>query len=95
MPFSTGDVLRIDANKIITELERKNNTIKSCGLFKKSEKLSLKFLTAVEDPERTQLFYAPVIGFNNYNSVMGGIVLHNVTFHEKQFEFILRYSPLR
>ncbi|MBK9412258.1 MAG: M1 family metallopeptidase [Bacteroidetes bacterium] len=87
VPFSTGDVFRIDANKIIPELDRKNNTIKSCGLFKKSEKLSLKFLTAVEDPERTQLFYAPVIGFNNYNSVMGGIVLHNVTFHEKPFEF--------
>lgn len=89
LPFKPGAVYKIDANRIIPELDRKNNTIRSSGSFRKTEKLNLQFLTAVENPDRTRLFYAPVVGFNNYNSFMGGVVLHNVSFHEKPFEFAL------
>ena len=87
MAFEDGSSYKIDANKEIPELDRKNNTIKSSGLFKKTEKLNLQFLSALEDPDRTQLFYIPVIGYNVYNSFMGGIAFHNVSFHEKPFEF--------
>lgn len=89
LPYVKGDVYKIDANRLIPELDRKNNTIKSCGLFKKTEKISLRFLTAVEDPDRTQLFYSPVVGYNVYNSLMAGLAFHNVTFHEKPFEFAI------
>lgn len=85
----SGNVYKIDADRNIPELDRKNNTIRSSGLFKKTEKINLQFLSAKEDPDRTQLFYAPVAGYNVYNSLMAGVVVHNVSFHEKPFEFAI------
>ncbi len=85
--YKKGDIYKIDGKREIPEIDRKNNTIRSEGLFKKTEKINLKFLSNIENPDRTQFFYIPVVGFNMYNSVMGGFVFHNVSFHEKPFEF--------
>jgi len=48
-----------------------------------------KFLTSVENPELRQLFYTPVIGWNNTNKTMLGIALHNIGIPHKKFEFLI------
>ncbi len=83
------DAFRIDANERMPELYRDDNTIKTTGILKRKEKLRMIFPAALEDPTRTQRFYAPIAGWNLYNGPMAGIVLHNVFLPEKKFEYTL------
>ena len=43
----------------------------------------------MKNPDRTEIYYMPVLGYNVYNSLMAGIVLHNVSFFEKKFEYAI------
>lgn len=80
---------RIDAAEKMPELYRQNNTIRAKGILRKTEPIKLQFASKPENSKYTQIFYMPVLGFNKYNSVMGGIALHNVTTTEKKFEYTL------
>lgn len=87
--FMNPDKIRIDANENIPEINRQNNTIRTKGMFKKIEKIQFQWLGKVENPEVTQLFYTPVIGWNQYNKVMPGIAFYNSLIPQKRFEYIL------
>jgi hypothetical protein len=73
----------------MTEVNRINNTYRTKGIFKKIEPLKLQFLTSLDNPNKTQLFYAPVAGWNNYNKWMLGMLFHNVSLTQKKFEYQL------
>ena len=77
----------IDKNRNIIDVNRRNNNIRTSGIFKKSEPFKLKFLTGFENPTRTSLYWLPAIGWNNYDKTMLGVVLHNYDFSKKKFEF--------
>lgn len=77
----------IDKNRNILDLNRKNNNIRTSGIFKKSEPFKLNFLTGLENPTRTTLNWLPALGWNNYDKTMLGAVLHNYDFSKKKFEF--------
>jgi hypothetical protein len=89
------DIIKIDGGERIPEPRRRNNTIKTSGIFKKMEKLQVRVPVAEEDPNRTQLYFAPLIGWNNYNKWMFGGTVHNLTTIEKRFEYVVAplYSP--
>lgn len=79
----------IDFKERIPEVDRKNNMLKEKGLFKRSEKFRIHFLGGVEESRRTVLYLSPVIGFNKYDGLMGGILLHNNLFPVKPIEWQL------
>ncbi len=79
----------IDAEEWMPEINRKNNSIRESGILRRLEPLQLKWLTGRENPDRTTLYVAPAAGWNLYNSVMLGGVLHNVGYPAKGFEFAL------
>ena len=83
---------QIDPEERLPELYEKDNTIRTHGLFRKIEKPNISFGTRIENAKRTQLFYIPVIGWNNYNHFLPGVVLHNISVHEKKCEF--RFMPM-
>jgi len=89
------DAIKIDGGERIPEPRRRNNAIKTSGIFKKMEKLKLNIPVGEEDPNRTQLYFAPLVGWNNYNKWMFGGAVHNLTLIEKRFEYLLAplYSP--
>jgi hypothetical protein len=87
--FANPDKIRIDANENIPEINRQNNTIRTKGIFKKVEKVQFQWLGKVENPEVTQIFYTPVIGWNQYNKLMPGIALYNSFVPQKRFEYVL------
>jgi hypothetical protein len=82
------DEIKIDAVNDIPEIEKKNNNIKTKGLFRKIEPLQFSFLGKLEDPSKSQLFFTPVIGWNNYNKTMAGIALYNKFVPHKNFEYL-------
>jgi hypothetical protein len=71
------------------EVNRNNNTIRTKGLFKKVEPIKLQFLGSLDNPDKTQLYFTPVVGWNNYNRWMFGLALYNNLLPQKKFEFEL------
>ncbi len=86
------DAFRIDAVERLPELYRYNNSIRTAGLLKRTERIKFDFLGGQEDPERTQIFYSPIAGWNYYNGVMAGLALYNVCIPEKKFEYT--FAPM-
>ncbi|MFL5765451.1 MAG: M1 family metallopeptidase [Bacteroidia bacterium] len=88
-PPSDIDYFKIDLREDMPEINRNNNRIKTKGLFKKVEPLKLQFLGSLDNPDKTQLFWTPVAGWNNYDKWMFGLALYNNILPQKRFEFEL------
>lgn len=84
---STASKVIINAGNNFMDMSEFNNSSKTSGIFKKIKPLQLSFFTKYENPQRSQIFYLPAVGYNVYNGVMGGIVLHNISFLKKKFEY--------
>ncbi len=89
VPCADCDAVRIDAAEKAPELFQDNNFSRLNGILKKTEKISLSFGLHKEDPMRTFINYFPVIGWNNYNKLMAGVVIHNISPFEEKFEYAI------
>ena len=83
------DEIHIDTDNRLPELYRNDNQARVKGLFRTIEKPQLKAGFRMEDSKRTQIFFLPAIGWNNYNKLMAGAAFHNISFHEKKIEYVL------
>jgi len=86
-PAADIDYFKIDGMERMPDINRKNNFIRTEGLFKKSKPLQVNFLTKLEDPMKNQLNYLPIVGANFYNGPMLGIAFHNFSLYQKKFEY--------
>jgi hypothetical protein len=84
-----ADTYVIDFNKKMPEINRKDNQLKTSGLCKSVEPLRFEFLGSYEQPERTSIYYAPTLGWNDQDKLMVGLALYNTTVPEKKFEWLL------
>lgn len=91
-PKGDFDSYRIDAQLDIPEINRNNNTLKTKGLFKTIEPLRLQWAGSIENPNKTQLFYAPIAGWNNNDKFMFGMAFYNTVIPAKKLEYVL--APL-
>jgi len=88
-PAGDYDVLRIDPDLEMPELNRKNNSIKTKGLLKKAEPFRLQLLGSLENPNKTQLFCLPTIGWNNYDRWMLGAAFYNSFVIQKKLDWVV------
>lgn len=88
-PAGDYDKFKIDCMEDMPEVNRNNNTMYTKGLFKKTEPLQLQFPFSLDNPDRTQIFWTPAVGWNKYNSFMLGAAFYNVTFPQKRFEYAI------
>ncbi|MES2591554.1 MAG: M1 family metallopeptidase [Bacteroidota bacterium] len=88
-PSGEFDHFKIDYAQDMPEINRNNNTIRARGVFKKVEPLKLQFLGSLDNPDKTQLFFTPAVGWNNYNRWMLGFAFYNNSVPQKKFEFVL------
>ncbi len=88
-PAADVDCFKIDYNEKMPEINRKNNSIHAEGIFKKAKPLKLQFLGSLDNPDKAQLFFTPVVGWNNYNKWMLGFAFYNSFALQKKFEFQL------
>lgn len=79
----------IDFDKRIPELKRNNNTLKVNGVFKKLEPLQFNFITALDQKDKTQINWLPIIGLNRYNGFLFGVSFHNYGITSKPLEIAL------
>jgi hypothetical protein len=83
------DKVQIDANYFIPEINRKNNTIRTKGLFRKVEPLKLQLLWAIDNPNKTQILFFPVVGWNNYDKWMPGIAIYSNPVFPKTIDYVI------
>lgn len=86
-PAASIDYFKIDVTEAMPEINRQNNTIRTKGIFKKIEPLKLQLFGSLPNPTKTQLFFSPVLGWNNYNKWMFGIAAYNALIPRKKIEF--------
>lgn len=83
------DNLKIDDQNNMLDINRQNNTLKMHGLCKKTEPFNLKMFGTIHNTDKTQLFWSPVLGWNNYNKFMLGAAIYNNLLPEKKLEYVL------
>ena len=88
-PYTSFQKLALDADYQSIEYKRQNNYIRMRGLCRKTEPFQVKLIGGIEQPEYTSLYIAPAFGFNYYNKMMYGIVLHNGIIPNKHIEWQL------
>lgn len=88
-PVSDIDYFNIDMREDMPEINRNNNKIRTSGIFRKIEPLKFQFLGSLDNKDKTQLFWTPVAGWNNYNKWMFGLAFYNNILPQKKFEFEL------
>jgi hypothetical protein len=86
-PSADVDYFKIDFAETMPEINRKNNTIRTTGIFKTVEPLKLQLLGSLSNPTKTQLFWTPVVGWNDYNKWMIGAAFYNAILPRKNLEF--------
>jgi hypothetical protein len=86
------DYFMIDYNSDMPEINRNNNIVRTKGILKRLEPLKLQFLGSLDRPDRTQIFWSPVIGWNDYNHFMFGTAIYNNILPQKRFEYL--FMPL-
>ena len=87
-----GDILKINSAVGIPEYNRNNNTLRTEGAFKTVEPVRFKFLSSIDHPDYSQLFWIPLVGWNEYNKWMLGVSVHNQTLPRKHFQW--QVSPM-
>lgn len=88
-PPLDADVFKLDGEGKLPELQVRNNTIHSKGLFKRRREWKWNLITSIENEEKMNLNLMPFWGANYYNGFMLGAVLHNYSVYRKPFEFYL------
>jgi hypothetical protein len=86
---ATADEVRIDANKDIPELNRQNNLWIKDKMLHRFEPLKFELLAGDDEPESTNLFWAPAIAGNHYDKLMTGAIIHNYGIPFNKFKFLI------
>lgn len=86
-PNGPYDYFQIDFKENIPEVDRKNNRMKEKGLFRRMEPLRFQFLTSIENPKKSVLYWTPVVGANHYDGAMAGFLLYNNFFPQRPVQW--------
>ncbi len=87
VPVRGADRFVIDSQNNMPDLHRTNNTITEKG--GKIEPFRFKFLTGVENPKKTDLYWLPLLAYNKYDGFMPGLMLHNIGLPSKNLEWVV------
>jgi len=71
------------------DINRRNNFYYHKKAAKHAAPLRLQFLTSIENPERTQICFAPWIGANNYDKFFVGMAFYNPLLPAQKFKYLI------
>lgn len=92
LPDVDYDAVRIDAPEELIEEFRHNNLWRSEGLLKKVEPIKLQFYGSLDRPENTQIYWSPILSWNNYDKFLVGFAVYNANVPVKPFQY--RITPM-
>ena len=81
----------LDHERVTLDYDRRNNS-RQTRLLGGVEPLQLRLLSRLENPEQTQVFWMPALGWNAHNGPMAGLVIHNLMLPPRDFTY--QWTPL-
>ena len=88
-PPSDIDEFKIDYEEFMPDVKRKNNNIRTHGLFKKTDPIQFSFIGKLDNPNKTQINYLPILGYNSYNKFMLGCAFYNYSLLQRKTEITI------
>ncbi len=88
-PEGDYDYFRIDPDYRMPEINRKNNFLRRRGLLRTIEPLRLQPLASLDNPQRTQIFFTPLTGYNAYDGMLPGLAMYNYAVNPKRLNLVL------
>lgn len=90
LPENDGfDYLKIDPEYRMPEMYTHNNYIRKKGLFRKTEPIHFQLAGIFENTDKTNFYFLPAMGWNQYNNYMTGILFYNSFIPRNKFEYQL------
>jgi hypothetical protein len=81
------DHIRIDYYGDMPETNRNNNIMRVKGMFKTLEPIRLQIIGSMYHPEKTQIFFIPMINYNVYNRYSYGLSFYNRFIPKEGFSY--------
>ncbi|WP_179319572.1 gluzincin family metallopeptidase [Winogradskyella helgolandensis] len=92
LPKDSTDTFVLDYNNVIPEYNQRDNYKAAEGSFLNNKPLQLKLFKDIEDPNYNQIFFMPLVEFNNiYDGLTLGTKVYNKTLLRKRLNY--RFSP--
>ncbi|MEO8589034.1 MAG: M1 family metallopeptidase [Flavobacteriales bacterium] len=92
VPWPDADRIRIDAGNRTLDIDRRNNSVRSTGLFKRCAPPKLEPYFGSEKQDRRSIYYSVVPAWNGHDGFQAGLVLRNTTFPSQRTEWVV--APL-
>lgn len=92
IPRNDADKLVLNYNNVIPEINERDNWKSLKGFFFNNKPLQFRLFKDLEDPNYNQVFFMPVVQFNNiYDGLNLGIKTYNKTVLKKQLNY--KFEP--
>ncbi len=88
LPWPNSDRIRIDADNRTLDIDRRNNTVRSHGLFKRWAPLRFKAGLGVEKQDRHIIHFLPLLAWNGHEGFQLGLGGWNTSFPSQRLEFV-------
>ena len=89
LPKLNADRIQIDPELLMPEIDRRNNTYIINKIAHKFQKLKFQLIGALENQNRSQVFFAPYLGWNNYDKTQVGLAFYSPFIPLRKFEYLL------
>ncbi|HRO98381.1 MAG TPA: M1 family metallopeptidase, partial [Flavobacteriales bacterium] len=90
--WPNADRIRIDAGAHTLDIDRRNNEVRSHGLFRRWAKPEVKWFAGVEKDDRRSVYWTPVAAWNGHDGVQLGLAAYNTVFPSQRTEWVV--APL-
>ncbi len=89
--FNNAEVTKLilDEKHLLPELRRSNNQIKTNGILKRMNPPRFKFLAGMENSQKFNINWAPLIGWNTYDGAMLGLGFYNLPLPKHRVSYAL------
>jgi len=88
-PKVEADYFKLDGNDKLQDINRKNNIIKTSGIFKKVKPPIIRLANITENNFKTPINITPMFSANQYNGFIVGAAIHNYGLYKKKLEYAL------
>jgi len=89
LPKMNADKVQIDPNLLMPEVDRRNNTYIINKIAHKFERLKFQFILGLENQNRSQVLFAPYLGWNNYDKTQVGLAFYSPLLPKRRFEYLI------
>ena len=92
LPWPNVDRIRIDAGNRTLDIDRRNNEVRSHGLFKRCKAPKFESFMGVERDDRRSVYYSLLPAWNGHDGWQAGLIFRNTTFPSQRTEWVV--APL-